>query len=101
MPSTIFISPCITHVSKTTNSNEYKLTTTVLDIARRRLFIRSFLKLWFANKGLDIIKLGVILHHKKDEELDIPSLLNYTSILTNSVILLDLPNAPRNLIPNF
>jgi hypothetical protein len=27
--------------------------------------------------------------------------LNYTSVLTNSVILLGLPNAPLNLLPNY
>ena len=36
-----------------------------------------------------------------DEELDLPSLLNYTSVLSNSAILLGLPNAPRNLFPNY
>ena len=57
------------------NSNEYKLTAIVLDIAGHRLFKpvgikkdeidkRSFLKLSFANKGLDGINLGNILHHK-------------------------------------
>ena len=58
-----------------TNSNEYKLTTIVLDIAGHRLFKyvrikkdeiekRSFLKLSFAYKGLDAFNLGNILHHK-------------------------------------
>ena len=40
----------------------------------------------------------------KDEELDLrhsTGFLNYTSVLTNSVILLGLPNAPRNLFPNY
>jgi hypothetical protein len=57
------------------NSNEYKLLAIVLDIAGHRLFKpvgikkdeidkRSFLKLSFANKGLDGINLGNILHHK-------------------------------------
>jgi len=27
--------------------------------------------------------------------------LNYTSVLSNSAILLDLPNVPRNLLPNY
>jgi hypothetical protein len=27
--------------------------------------------------------------------------INYTSVLSNSVILLGLPNAPRNLFPNY
>ena len=57
------------------NSIEYKLTAIVLDIVGDRLFKpvgikkdeidkRSFLKLSFANKGLDGINLGNILHHK-------------------------------------
>ena len=42
----------------------------------------------------------------KDEELDLPPLycipkLRNASVLTNSAILLDLPNAPRNLFPNY
>ena len=56
-------------------TNEYKLTKIVLDIARHGLFKhigikkdeinkRSFLKLSFANKGIDAINLGNILHHK-------------------------------------
>ena len=56
------------------NSNEYKLLAIVLDIAGHRLFKpvgikkdeidkRSFLKLSFANKDLDGINLGNILHH--------------------------------------
>ena len=39
-----------------------------------------------------------------DEELDLPhstGFLNYTSILSNNAILLGLPNAPRNLFPNY
>jgi hypothetical protein len=62
------------HVSNQ-NSNEYKLLAIVLDIAGHRFFKpigmnkkeidkRSFLKLSFANKGLDGINLGNILHHK-------------------------------------
>ena len=56
------------------NSNEYKITAIVLDTAGHRLFTpvgikkdeidkRYFLKLSFANKGLDGINLGNILHH--------------------------------------
>jgi hypothetical protein len=56
-------------------SNEYKSTVIVLDITGHRLFKpvsikkyeidkRSFLKLSFANKSLDGINLGNILHHK-------------------------------------
>ena len=40
----------------------------------------------------------------KDEELDLPSLYwipNYPSVLSNIAILLGLPNAPRNLFPNY
>ena len=57
------------------NSNEYKPTVIVLDIADHRLFKpvgikkneidkRSFLKLSLANKDLDGINLGKILHRK-------------------------------------
>jgi hypothetical protein len=57
------------------NSNEYKLTAIVLDIAGHRLVKpvgikkdviekRSFLKLLFAKKGIDGNNLGNILHHK-------------------------------------
>jgi len=40
----------------------------------------------------------------KNEELDYrqyPGFPNYTSVLTNSVILHDLPNAPRQLCSNY
>ena len=57
------------------NSNKYKLFSIILDIAHHRLFKpvsitenqkekRSFLKLNFANKGLDAINLSNILHTK-------------------------------------
>ena len=57
------------------NSNQYKLTAIIFDIAHHRLFKpvgikkddtekRSFLKLLFANKGLDAINLSNILHQK-------------------------------------
>ena len=57
------------------NSNEYKLTAIVLDIAGHRLFIpvgikkyeidkRSFLRLSFANEDLHAINLSNILLHK-------------------------------------
>ena len=66
---------CLVNNVTNPNSNEYKLTAMVLDIASHRLFIpvvikkdeidkRSFLRLSFANKGLDDITLGNILHHK-------------------------------------
>jgi len=40
----------------------------------------------------------------KDEELDLrhsTGFLNYTNVPINSAILLGLPNAPRNLFPNY
>ena len=57
------------------DSNKYKLFSIILDIAHHRLFKpvsitgneeekRSFLKLNFANKGLDAINLSNILHSK-------------------------------------
>ena len=57
---------------------EFKFTAIVLNIARHKLFKpvgikrdeidkRSFLKLSFANKGLDAINLGNILHHKSEK----------------------------------
>ena len=66
---------CLVNNVTNPNLNEYKLTTIFLDIAGHRLFKpvgikndeidkRSFLKLSFANKGLDGINLGNILHHK-------------------------------------
>lgn len=65
---------CLVNNVTNPNSNEYKFTAIVLDIAGHRLFNplgikkveidkRSFLKLSFANKGLDGINLGNILHH--------------------------------------
>jgi hypothetical protein len=65
---------CLVNNVTNPNSNEYKLTAIVLDIAGHRLFKhvsikkveidkRSFRKLSFANKGLDGINLGNILHH--------------------------------------
>ena len=66
---------CLENHVTNPNSNEYKLTAIVLDIGSHRLFKpvgikkdemdkRFFLKLSFANKGLDGINLGNILHHK-------------------------------------
>jgi hypothetical protein len=57
------------------NSNEYKRIAIVLDISGHRFVKpvgtkqdeiekRSFLKLSFANKGLDPINLGNVIHHK-------------------------------------
>ena len=71
--------PCTTHVwknhVKNSNSNEYKLTAIVLDIARSKLCKpvgikkdeidkRSFLRLSFANEDLHAINLSKILLHK-------------------------------------
>jgi hypothetical protein len=66
-----FYNSCLVNHVTNPNSNEYKLTAIVLDIAGHRLLYPvdikkdeinrcSFLKLSFANKGLD----GNILHHK-------------------------------------
>ena len=66
---------CLNNLTYDSNSPGYKLTSIILDIGRFRLFKpvlthetesekRSFLPLFFANKGLDAINLGNILHHK-------------------------------------
>ena len=66
---------CLNGVFTNCNSNHYKLSAIILDIAYHRLFSpvttrhevaesRSFLKLSFSNKGLDAIHLSNILHHK-------------------------------------
>ena len=66
---------CLKNHVTNPHSSEYKLTTIVMEIASRRLCKpvginkdeidkRSFLKLAFANKCLDAIKLGDIFHHK-------------------------------------
>ena len=94
---------CLESYVTNPNSNEYKLTAMVLDIASHRLFIpvvikkdeidkRSFLRLSFANKGLDDINLGNILHHKsvkskippyfKDQSVPIISYAYNTHIAT-------------------
>ena len=75
-------------------SNPYKLTAIILDIASHWLFKqmhigkdekekRSFLILFFANKGLDDVNLGNILHHKlvKSEYLPILMISLYQSFL--------------------
>jgi hypothetical protein len=64
----------VNHVTNP-KSNEYKPTAIVLDIAAHRPFKpvgikkdeidkSSFLKLSFANKGIDGLHVGNILHHK-------------------------------------
>ena len=56
---------CLVNNVTNPNSNEYKLTAIVLDIAGHRLIdTRFFLKLSFANKSPYGINLGNILHHK-------------------------------------
>jgi hypothetical protein len=70
----LYNSCLVNHVTNP-NSNEYKLTAIVLDIAGHKLFKpvsikkdeidkRSFLKLPFASKGFDGINLGNLPHHK-------------------------------------
>ena len=66
---------CLTKSCSDPHSPLYRLIAMVLDISNHRLFKpvqskanasenRSFLPLLFANKGLDAINLGNILHHK-------------------------------------
>jgi hypothetical protein len=84
-------------------TNEYKLTTIVLDIARHGLFKhvgikkdeidkRSFLKLSFANKGIDAINLGNIRHHKSVKS-KIPPYFKYQSVS----IISHITNVNRNI----
>jgi hypothetical protein len=95
---------CLVNNVTNPNSNEYKLTAIVLDIAGHRPFKpagikkdeidkRSFLKLSIANKGLDGINLGNILHHKsvkskippyfKDQSVPIISYVYTRTIASN------------------
>ena len=71
----VLYNSCLVNHTINPDSNKYKLIAIVLDIAGHRLFKpvsikkdeidkRSFLKLSFANKGLDGINLGNVLHHK-------------------------------------
>jgi len=73
-PHALYNSCLENHVTNP-NSNVYKLTAIALDIAGHILFKRvgirkddidkhSFLKLSFANQGIDAIKFRSILHHK-------------------------------------
>ena len=66
---------CLESTVTNPHSNQYKLQAIISDIASHRLFKpvrigkdekekRSFLNLSFANKGLDGVNLGNILHHK-------------------------------------
>ena len=94
---------CLERIFTDCNSNQYKLSAIILDIAYHRLFLpvtmrqdetksRSFLKLSFSNKGLDAIHLSNILHHKsviskippyfKDQSVPIISYTYTTPIAT-------------------
>jgi len=96
---------CLDNPIYESNSPGYKLTSVILDIGRLRLFKpveihmteqekRSFLPLFFANKGLDAINLGNILHHKsvtskvppyfKDKSVPIIS-YTYTSPIASKI----------------
>ena len=66
---------CLDMASNNQFSSEYRIISIILDIAYNRLDKpkqdnshnsdkRSFLKLKFANKGIDAIHLSNILHHK-------------------------------------
>jgi hypothetical protein len=67
---------CLNFHTRDFNSPEYKLNSIILDICNNRLFKpvtkhqvppenHSFIKVKFANKGIDAINLSNILHHKK------------------------------------
>ena len=94
---------CLEQPITNCNSNQYRLSAIILDIAYHRLFLpvslkenvtekRSFLKLSFANKGLDAIHLSNILHQKsvkskippyfKDQSVPIISYTYTTPIAT-------------------
>ena len=105
---------CLENPVTDSSSTLYKLVAVILDIGHHRLFKpveargnekenRSFLPLYFANKGLDAINLGNILHHKsvrskvppyfKDQSVPIisytytstiaPKIFNYRRVLQN------------------
>ena len=72
------------------NSTEYQLAAVVSDVASHRLFKpvrihqnesnqRSFLKIEFANKGLDAINISNILHHK-DVQSKVPPYFKNQSV---------------------
>ena len=103
----VLYNSCLVNNVTNPNSNEYKLTEIVLDIAGHRLFKpvgikkdeidkRSFLKLSLANKGLDGNTLGNILHHKtvkykilpylKDQSVPIVSYA-YATAIASTIIL--------------
>ena len=67
---------CLNSTNFDQSSNEYKLNSIILDIANCRMFLSvksdfsnvstdKFLKLKFANKGIDTLNIGNILNHKK------------------------------------
>ena len=78
------------------NSNEYKLTSIVFDIAGHRLFKpvgikkdeidkRSFLKLSFVSKGLDGINFGNILHYKSVKSKILPYFKDQSMLIISYV----------------
>ena len=67
---------CLNSTNFDQSSNEYKLNSIILDIANCRMFLPvksdfsnvstdKFLKLKFANKGIDTLNIGNILNHKE------------------------------------
>ena len=58
---------CLNSTNFDQSSNEYKLNSIILDIANCRMFLSTdkFLKLKFANKGIDTLNIGNILNHKE------------------------------------
>ena len=67
---------CLNSTNFDQSSNEYKLNSIILDIANCRMFLPvksdfsnvstdKFLKLKFANKGIDPLNIGNILNHKE------------------------------------
>ena len=95
----LYNSCLVNHVTKP-NSNEYKLTAIVLDIAGHRLFkpVGIFLKLSFANKGLYGINLGNILHHKSVKSKIPPYFKDQSGPIISYAYTI--PIASKNLITN-
>ena len=68
-------SECLDSIYRDVYSAEYKLKAIICDIAHNRLYKpvsehsndagKSFLKIRFANKGIDAVNISNILHHKK------------------------------------
>ena len=113
------------------SSTLYRLVAIILDIGKHRLFKpvnthkdeeepRSFLSLLFANKGIDAINLGNILHHKsvtskippyfKNKSIPIisytyttpitPRIFNYKRALQD-LLINDFKTKPRLFLPQF